>query len=76
MKRELMDRTLADELAHIGTDNREQRILRAVYNMQRRSDLGRDAKTPRRESLAEAIRIARKDSPSFEPAFDEAYFSL
>ncbi len=76
MKRDLMNRILADEIAHIGSGNREQRILRAVYNMQRRSDLGRDVKTPRSESLAEAIRIARKDAPSFEPAFDEAYFSL
>jgi hypothetical protein len=75
MKREDINRQLQEDLARIPRGDHSQNVLRSIYNMQRRSDLARDARTPKANSLAEAIRFVRKDEASFEATVDSAYFS-
>lgn len=75
MKREQMDRELREDFARIPRGDYDQNVLRAVYNMQRRSDLAHNPGRSRGASLDEAIRFVRKDSPSFEATFNRAYFS-
>lgn len=70
-----MDRELRDDIARIPRGDYDQNVLRAIYNMHRRSDLAHYPARPRSASLDEAIRFIRKDAPNFEPAFDRAYFS-
>lgn len=67
-----MNRRLDEELARIPRGEYHQNLLRAVYNMQRRSDLARSPLTPARASLSEAIRFMRKENPSFKASFDRA----
>lgn len=75
MKREEMNRELREDLARIARGDYDQNVLRAIYNMQRRSDLAHHPERSRAASLYEAIRFVRKDSPSFEATFDRIYFS-
>lgn len=75
MKREQMHRELMEDLARIPRGDYDQNVLRAIYNMQRRSDLAHHPGRTRGASLDDAIRFVRKDSPSFEATFDRAYFS-
>lgn len=75
MKREELNRQLREDLACIPRGDYKQNVLRAIYNMQRRSDLARNPRSPRAVSLDEAVRFVRKDEPSFEATFDRAYFS-
>lgn len=76
MKRDELNRRLREELARIPRGDYSQNVLRAIYNMQRRSDLARDPRTTSGASLSEAIRFIRKDEPSFEPSIDRAYFGI
>lgn len=75
MKREELNRQLREDLARIPRGDYDQNVLRAIYNMQRRSDLAHNPGRLRSASLDEAIRFIRKDAPNFEATFDRAYFS-
>ena len=69
-----MNSRLDEELSRIPRGEHHQNVLRAVYNMQRRSDLVRHPLAPAASSLQESIRLVRKDEPTFEATFDRAYF--
>lgn len=76
MKKELLTRTVSEELEHIVRDIKgsDQNAFRMMYNMIRRRDLGRDPEMPRTESLLRAIEAIRRSSPDFAPLYDEDYF--
>lgn len=71
-----MNGRLDEELARIPRGEYHQNVLRAIYNMQRRSDLARDPLRPAVASLEESIRFVRKEEPAFQPTFDRAYFQI
>ena len=69
-----MNRRLDEELSRIPRGAYHQNVLRAVYNMQRRSDLARNPLAAAAPSLEESVRLVRKDEPTFQATFDRAYF--
>lgn len=76
MERQAMNLMLQAELEHVGDGDRgsEQNVFRAIYNMRRRRDLGKDPETPRLISLTHAIQATQSDAPDFIPLYDGDYF--
>lgn len=70
-----MNRELREDLRRIPRGDYNQNVLRAIYNMQRRSDLAHNPRHPRAASLAQAIWLVQKEALSFEATFDRGYFS-
>ena len=79
MKREQLDRTVAEEaLRHIPKrpEYPAQQDLRMLFNMRRQRDLGRDPTTPKGETLRYAIDFVKKDCKDFESEYDKDYFAV
>ena len=79
MRRDELDRVLAEELARI-PERRAlygrplgQSVFRMMYSSMRRSDLARDPRTPRSHTLRRALRLLGEHA-SFVPTYDAGYF--
>jgi hypothetical protein len=76
MHRSEVDRAVGEDLARIPRGGISQNILRAFYNMQRRSDLSQRAAIPNGQSLRASIALVRRSDPAFSPSVDEPWFGL
>jgi len=74
MKKEELNRKVAEDLKHIPRASLAQNMFRAIYNALRRHDLSLNPKLPAKDSLRTAIEIARKDKPDFSPIYDRDFF--
>lgn len=77
MKKEELNKRLAEELEHIPRGHRgsPQNLLRAAYNMVRRHDLSVDPAISQGASLKKALEEIGKTAPDFMPAYDTQFFS-
>ena len=76
MHRSEVNRAVRDDLDRLPRGGLSQNILRATYNVQRRSDLAQDTSIPKAHSLRASIAVVRRSDPAFSPSVDEAWFGL
>jgi len=76
MKRDELNKSVAEELKHIPRGSFDQNMLRAYYNGIRRHDLSLNPVVPAKDSLLKAIETMRKDKPDFLPVYDRDFFQL
>ncbi len=74
MKREELNKTIAEELKHIPRGSFDQNMLRMCYNGMRRHDLSLNPACPARHTLIRAIETMKKDKPDFLPMYDGKFF--
>ena len=76
MKREDMNKKVANELNHIPhvKGDLEQNLFRSGYNAIRRHDLAVNPATPPSVSFRKILEQVRKTNPSFLPIYDRDFF--
>lgn len=74
MKRDELNRKVAEELKHIPRGSLDQNMLREYYNGMRRHDLSLNSACPAKDSLLRAIEAVRKDKPDFRAIYDRGFF--
>ena len=74
MKRDELNKKVAEELKRISRGSLDQNILRANYNVMRSNDLSLNPALPAKDSLLKAIERVRKDKPDFFPKYDREFF--
>ena len=76
MKREEMNRKVANELKHIPRikGNLEQNLFRSGYNAMRRHDLAENPAIPPSVSFGKVLEQVRKTNPGFLPIYGRDFF--
>jgi len=72
-KKSFMLATVMSELEHIPKGRFPQGMFRGTYYWLRMSSL-KTGKGTKKEILSRAIELTKKESPYFEPKYDESYF--
>ncbi len=74
MKRDELNKKVAEELRHIPRGSFDQNMLREYYNGMRRHDLSLNPALPAKDSLLKAIDWMKKDKPDFLAIYDRDFF--
>jgi len=76
MRREELNKKIAEELKHIPRGSFDQNMLRFYYNGMRRHNLSLNPALAAKDTLLAAIEALRKTSPSFSPIYDRDFFQI
>lgn len=76
MKRDELNKKVAEELKRIPRGSFDQNMLRAYYNAMRRHDLSLSPACPARDTLVRAVELIRKGKPDFLPTYDRDFFQI
>ncbi len=76
MKREEMNRKVANEIKHIPRikGNLEQNLFRSGYNAMRRHDLAENPRVSPSISFGKVLEQFRRTDPGFLPIYDRDFF--
>lgn len=78
LKREEMNEVIREELEHIPRGDSLQNDLRAIYPINRKRSLGKNAKTiaTKEEILTKSIDFIKNQHSSFKPQYDPGFFMV